>query len=81
MTSHSGRNSGNKITSRIVWRVGQQHHQPVDADAQAAGRRHAVPQGADEVVVHLGHRVFFGLAGELRAGTAASCKSGSFSSV
>lgn len=35
-------------------RVGQQHHQAVDADAFAGGRRHAVFQGIDEVgvVVH-----------------------------
>jgi predicted membrane-bound spermidine synthase len=34
--------------------VGQQHHQAVDADAAAAGGRHAVLQRADEVgvVVH-----------------------------
>src|ERR1700704_2391945 len=34
--------------------VGQEHHQPVDADAQAAGGRHAVFERADVVgvVVH-----------------------------
>ena len=32
----SGRMCGNRSTSRIDWRVGQEHHQPVDADAQAA---------------------------------------------
>jgi hypothetical protein len=39
---------------RGCWAVGQQHHQAVDADAAAAGRRHAVFQRADEVgvVVH-----------------------------
>ena len=33
--------AGNSTTSRIE-RAGQQHHQPVDADADAAGRRHAL---------------------------------------
>ena len=46
-------------------RIGQQHHQPVDADAQAAGRRHAVTQRADEIMVHLGHRLFFRQARQL----------------
>ena len=45
--------------------VGQQHHESVDADTQSTGGRHAVPQCADEIVVHFGHRVFFRLAGEL----------------
>ena len=31
------------------------------------GRRHAVPQGAHEIVVHLGHRVFLRQPGELLA--------------
>ena len=61
----SGRSSGNRITSRIVCVFVSSMHQPVDADAQAAGRGHAVLQGADEVVVHLGHRVFLRQAGEL----------------
>ena len=47
--------------------VQQEHAEPVDADAQAAGRGHRVLQGADEVVVHLGHRVLVLLAGELLA--------------
>ena len=33
--------------------VGQQHHEPIDADAFAAGRRQAVLEGADVVLVHL----------------------------
>ena len=32
--------------------VGQQHHQPVDADPLARRRRHAVFQGPDVVLVH-----------------------------
>ena len=32
-------------------RPGQQHHQPVDADAETAGARHAVLEGAHVVVV------------------------------
>ncbi len=39
--------------------VGEQHHQPIDADAHATGGGHAVPQGTDEIDVHLGHRIFF----------------------
>ncbi len=33
--------------------VGQQHHKPVDADAAATGGRHAVFEGADEIVVEI----------------------------
>ena len=42
------------MTSRDVGRVGQQHHEPVDADAAAAGRGHAVLERANvvRVVVH-----------------------------
>ena len=43
--------AGNSTTSRIVRAAGEQHHQPVDADADAAGRRHAVLERADEVLV------------------------------
>ena len=34
-------------------RIGEQHHQTVDADALAGGRRHAVLQRADVVLVEL----------------------------
>jgi len=40
-----------------VGRVGDQHHQAIDADAAAAGRRHAVFQRADIVGVEI-HRFF-----------------------
>ena len=36
------RMAGNSTTSRIERAPGEQHHEPVDADADAAGRRHAV---------------------------------------
>ena len=48
--------------------VGEQHHQPVDADAAAAGRRHAVFERADEVGVVV-HRLL--VAGVLRSSTCA----------
>ncbi len=47
--------------------VQEDHAEPVDADAQAAGRRHRVLECPDEVVVHLGHRLLGGQAGELLA--------------
>ena len=47
----SRRRAGNRITSRMLGAVGQQHHQAVDADAAAAGGRHAVFERAHEVVV------------------------------
>ena len=62
-----GRMSGNKITSRIARPVQENHAEPVDADPEAAGRRHRVLERPDEVVVHLGHRVLVALAGELLA--------------
>ena len=34
--------------------VGQQHHQTVEAEAQAARGGHAVLEGVDEVLIHLG---------------------------
>ena len=37
--------------------VGQQHHEPVDADADAGGGRHAVAEGTDVVFVE-DHRLF-----------------------
>ena len=33
--------------------VGQEHHEAVDAEAEAACRRHAVLQCIDEVIIHL----------------------------
>ena len=46
--------------------VREQHDETVDADAESAGRRHADFQGLDEVDVHLGHRFFGILPGQLR---------------
>ena len=46
--------------------VGQQHHQPVDADPEPSRGRHAVAERFDEIVVHLGHRILFGHALKLR---------------
>src|SRR5262245_61028933 len=40
----------NHISDR--WRVGQKHHEAVDAQAKAAGGWHAVLEGGDEVVIH-----------------------------
>src|SRR6516165_2608344 len=34
--------------------IGQQHDQPVNADADAGGRRHAVFKGANEIPIGLG---------------------------
>src|SRR5262245_19418990 len=41
----------NHISNR--WTVREQHHQAIDADALPAGRRQAVFEGADVVLVHL----------------------------
>ena len=56
ISSLLGRRVGNRMTSRIVVHVGEQHHQPVDADAEAAGRRQAVLEGPQVVLVD-GHRL------------------------
>ena len=53
------------MTSRIVVRVGEQHHQPVDADAEAAGRRQAVLERPQVVLVD-DHRLV--VAGRLLPG-------------
>ena len=45
------------VTDRTA--VGQQHHQTVDSDPHSTGRRHANPQGLEEVGVEFGHRVLF----------------------
>src|SRR3989304_10563369 len=46
--------------------AGQQHHQPVDAHAQASRRGHAVLEGEEEVLVHdLGLLVARGALGRL----------------
>ena len=72
--SARGRISGNRITSRIDGELREQHHQAIDADAFAAGRRHAVFERAHVVLVH---RVRFLIAGgalgelRLRSGGAA----------
>ncbi len=54
-----------QITSRMTWAIGEQHHQPVYADAFARGGRQAVFERADVVgvVVH-----GLGVAGFLGAG-------------
>ena len=64
----SGFSCGNSSTSRIDGRIGEQHHQPVDADAEPAGRRHAVFERADVVGV-VEHRFLVArvLALDLRA--------------
>ena len=47
--------------------VHENHAEPVDADPEAAGGGHRVLERADEVVVHLGHRILVAQAGELLA--------------
>ena len=76
-----GRISGNRITSRMLGRfisIMQSRSMPMPRPP-AGGMR--VLQGADEVVVHLGHRVLLGQARRAGCGRAASCRIGSFSSV
>jgi hypothetical protein len=46
-----GRRVGKSTTSRMVCGVGEQHHQAVDADAEAAGGRQAVLEGPQVVLV------------------------------
>ena len=46
-----GLRSGNRITSRIEWPVGQEHRQAIDPDALARRRRHAVLERLDVVLV------------------------------
>ena len=48
----SGRSSGNRMTSRIDFVPVMIIDQPVDADPFTAGRRHAVAQCAQVVLVH-----------------------------
>ena len=55
-----GRINGNRMTSRIDGELVSSMHQPIDADAFAAGRRHAVFERAHVVLVH---RVRFLVAG------------------
>ena len=55
----------------MLARVGEQHHQPVDADAAAAGRRHADLERADEVGVVV-HRLL--VAGFLVGGLGAKAR-------
>jgi hypothetical protein len=64
---------GNRITSRMLGAVGEQHHQAVDADAFAAGRRQAVLERADVVGVVV-HRLL--VAGFLGAACARSARPG-----
>ena len=58
------RTSGNGSVSRIGL-PGQQHDQPVDADAEATGRRHRVLQRLEEVLVEL-HRLRVAAGGQQR---------------
>ena len=62
--SCSGRSVGNRMTSRIDVGVGEQHHEAVDADAEAGGGRHAVLEGPQVVLVD-DHRLV--VAGRLLA--------------
>ena len=72
LSRRRGRISGNRMTSRIDGEFGEEHHQPIDADALAAGRRHAVLERPDVVLVH-GVRLGVALRalGELRLEAAA----------
>jgi hypothetical protein len=47
------RNCGNKITSRIDGRIGQEHYQAVNADALAGRGGHAVFQGPHIILIHV----------------------------
>ena len=41
-------------------RIGQQHHQAIDADPETTGGWHAMSKRPNEVGVHFCHGVFFG---------------------
>ena len=71
---------GNRMTSRIDGCSGEQHDQPVDAEPQPAGGRHAVLQGADVVLVHPVGLVVAGLALSSLLLEALPLSTGSFSS-
>ena len=74
--------SGNSITSRIDGLFGQQHDQPVDADAFAGGRRQAVFERADVVLVHRVRLEIAAAPGSLScASKRRRCSAGSLSSL
>ena len=50
-SQRSGRSVGKAITSRMLAHVGEQHDETVDPDAEPAGRRQAVLEGAEVVLV------------------------------
>src|SRR4029077_11629741 len=55
----------NNVADRLA--ISQKHDEPIDANAEAAGGWDGVLQGLDEIVVHVGHRVLFWKARQLRA--------------
>jgi len=48
--SFSHQREQNHVSDR--WAIGQEHHEPIDADAFAAGRRQAVLERPDVIFVH-----------------------------